>query len=230
MGKSEAWAAFEAQLRTTADVLAAALRQQEEVDGQVDRRIVAYDVQFTRHVDGRLEKVRETVWPAPSSPRRWWLPFDMGDRPCSLPVFHMPEPHEWAFYWQTVVPVVEASAYDAVVRERDLWQETAAQESRNTAFYCDIVRQIGAQFGVAARTSDDGSVQDSVLALKVPELVAELAAERDAARAELANARRLTPEVVETVCVLLFGSTKFASDVHKVRHALLAAGFQEVAP
>ena len=51
------------------------------------------------------------------------------------------------------------------------WLETAAQFQRNAEFYHGIVTEIGEMFGTAAKTSDDGSIQDSVLALKVPELV-----------------------------------------------------------
>jgi hypothetical protein len=66
-------------------------------------------------------------------------------------------------------------------RERDNWMESVAQQFRNTDFYQGIVRATGELFGVEARTSDDGSIQDSVLATKVPELVA----------AALARAERL---------------------------------------
>src|SRR5471032_1651557 len=51
------------------------------------------------------------------------------------------------------------------------WREIAAQHHRNEEFYRGIVVAIGELFGVVARTSDDGSVQDDVLALRVPELV-----------------------------------------------------------
>lgn len=61
---------------------------------------------------------------------------------------------------------------EQAIRERNSWCEAAAQYSRNADFYRDIVRQIGDMFGVAARTSNDGAVQDDVLALRVPELVA----------------------------------------------------------
>jgi len=54
------------------------------------------------------------------------------------------------------------------------WQDCAAIMSRNADFYQGIVRQIGELFGEEARTSDDGSVQEGVLALKVPELVQDL--------------------------------------------------------
>ncbi len=51
------------------------------------------------------------------------------------------------------------------------WEEIAKQENRNAVFYKDIVRQCGELFGEAAKTSDDGSIQQDVLALKVPELI-----------------------------------------------------------
>lgn len=243
--------------------------------------------------------------PAPSSPRRWWLPFDMGDRPCSLPVFHMPEPHEWAFYWQTVVPVVEASAYDAVVRERDGWREDAMRECKKVQYWRDRCRENDA---LAHKRELDSGLR---LAEKEQERAAAIR-ERDAARvelaaaheelrkmmevqnhnamlharldvnertchnchreltatdqhwlectacfdeedrkrmqgevrlkdetiaqlrAELANARRLTPEVVERAahdCYRAWAEAPVGSDafVLTARAALLAAGFQEVA-
>lgn len=75
---------------------------------------------------------------------------------------------------------VEAEC-DRLRAERDAWTETAAQHARNEEFYRGIVTQIGDGFGVAARTADDGSVMEDVLALLVPELVTQLRAERDAA-------------------------------------------------
>lgn len=54
------------------------------------------------------------------------------------------------------------------------WIETAAQHLDNEQFYHNIVTQIGEMFGQEAKTSDDGSIQEDVLALKVPELVKEL--------------------------------------------------------
>lgn len=57
------------------------------------------------------------------------------------------------------------------------WEQSAAEFCSGMEFYRGIVHQVGEMFGVAARTSDDGSIQDSVLALKVPELVAAVLAE-----------------------------------------------------
>jgi hypothetical protein len=69
-------------------------------------------------------------------------------------------------------------------REVATWQETAGQAMRDRDFYRSIVTQIGEMFGDAAKTSDDGTVQQDVLALKVPECVRRLQAEIDAARQE----------------------------------------------
>lgn len=54
------------------------------------------------------------------------------------------------------------------------WKETAVYHTRNEDFYRGIIKQIGEILGVEAYTADDGSVGDSVLALKVPELVKKL--------------------------------------------------------
>ena len=66
------------------------------------------------------------------------------------------------------------------------WIETAAEFDSNSNFYHGIVIQIGEMFGEAAKTSDDGSVQQDVLALKVPELV------RDALQ-ELKELKKASP-------------------------------------
>ena len=56
-------------------------------------------------------------------------------------------------------------------REAEAWKESAAFHCRNEFFWHDLVDQCGKHFGVEARTSDDGSIQEDVLGLKVPELV-----------------------------------------------------------
>lgn len=63
---------------------------------------------------------------------------------------------------------------DEARRERDAWMRDAAKHCRNEDFYRGLVSGIGAQFGKAAYTSDDGSVQQDVICLKVPEMVAAL--------------------------------------------------------
>jgi hypothetical protein len=59
-------------------------------------------------------------------------------------------------------------------KERDGWQGTAAQHLRNEDFYRGIVTDIGNMFGLKARIADDGTICEGVLALRVPELVAEI--------------------------------------------------------
>lgn len=66
------------------------------------------------------------------------------------------------------------------IAERNNWIESAMMFSQNEDFYRGLVVQIGEMFGDAAKTSDDGSLQQSVLALRVPELVAELLQSRAA--------------------------------------------------
>ena len=54
------------------------------------------------------------------------------------------------------------------------WEATATEMSDGVDFYRGVVHEIGNMFGLRARISDDGSIQEEVLALKVPELVQEL--------------------------------------------------------
>ncbi len=77
----------------------------------------------------------------------------------------------------TVTQLVNASRVDP-------WMEDAMRHCRNEQFYRGIICQIGEMFGVEAKTSDDGSIQQDVLALKVPELVARLKADLESAKAE----------------------------------------------
>lgn len=78
--------------------------------------------------------------------------------------------------------------------ERDAWIETARLHSKNEEFYRGLVRDIGEQFGKSAYTSDDGSVQQDVLCLKVPALVRQ-------ARVALAAALDVLPRWTETEVV-----------------------------
>ena len=70
--------------------------------------------------------------------------------------------------------VMELYALEMAKKDREIaaWKESAAQFSRNADFYHGLISGIGAQFGEAAYISDDGSKQQDVLCLKVPELVA----------------------------------------------------------
>ncbi len=62
---------------------------------------------------------------------------------------------------------------EAFAKRLLLWMSLAEQRARNSDFYQNIVIEIGAMFGNAAKTSDDGAIQETVLALKVPELVGQ---------------------------------------------------------
>lgn len=74
--------------------------------------------------------------------------------------------------------------------ELDNWKETALMYARNSNFYHGVVVQIGEAFGQEAYTSDDGSIQEDVLALKVPELVADLRKRLEIAERRLKIAMR----------------------------------------
>lgn len=63
---------------------------------------------------------------------------------------------------------------ESVAKRIAAWMDTSAQAYRDADFYRKIIYQIGDMFGVEAKTSDDGSIQQDVLCLKVPELVARL--------------------------------------------------------
>lgn len=54
------------------------------------------------------------------------------------------------------------------------WIETAAQFARNSDFYRDLLIQVARCLGPEVFISDDGSVQDEPLLLKIPELIERL--------------------------------------------------------
>ena len=63
---------------------------------------------------------------------------------------------------------------EAVAKRIAAWMDTSAQESRNTNFYRTLIRLTGDVIGPKSRVADDGSIQDDVIALKVPSLVEKL--------------------------------------------------------
>jgi hypothetical protein len=85
--------------------------------------------------------------------------------------------------------------------ERANWEECAAQMSRNADYYRGLLEQIAPTFGAAAYTADDGSVYDSPLCLKIPELVTGLAADRDRLAALVGLA--------EAVCEAMSGLARY---------------------
>lgn len=56
-------------------------------------------------------------------------------------------------------------------RSAKFWEDEAGRFCRNETFYRGLLEKIGNLFGKEARTSDDGSVQQDVICLKLPELV-----------------------------------------------------------
>lgn len=79
---------------------------------------------------------------------------------------------------------LEESAEDAAQRfaarvielEREVqnWTDSAAEYARGSDYYQGLLDQIGQSIGDKARTADDGSISDSILRAKLPELVKEL--------------------------------------------------------
>lgn len=60
---------------------------------------------------------------------------------------------------------------ELAIAERNMWVESAAMFSRDADYYRGLVDQIAEAIGVEAFTSDDGSIQDSPVRAKLPELV-----------------------------------------------------------
>lgn len=63
--------------------------------------------------------------------------------------------------------------------EIENWKDTAAQFLKNQEYYCSLLDKIAENFGVESYTSDDGSIQDSPLRIKMPELVKNMLAEKN---------------------------------------------------
>lgn len=66
-------------------------------------------------------------------------------------------------------------SHEALRRERTSWESIATQHLQNEQFYRSLLEQVAAHLGPDVFISDDGSVQDSPLMLKIPELVAAIA-------------------------------------------------------
>jgi hypothetical protein len=79
----------------------------------------------------------------------------------------------------------------SAIAERDAWYETAAQHYCNETYYRDLLTRIGEIIGGAGYICDDGSLSDSVLRAKLPQIVADMVSRaNDAAgsRAQLVDA------------------------------------------
>lgn len=75
---------------------------------------------------------------------------------------------------ETVRFTMKPALAEAVAKRIANWMATAAEYARSVEFYRGIIEKAGSYIGAEAYTSDDGSRQDHVLALKLPELVARL--------------------------------------------------------
>jgi hypothetical protein len=56
-----------------------------------------------------------------------------------------------------------------------IWMETAAGYARDREFYCGLLVTTASHLGPEVFVSDDGSIQDEPLLLKIPEIVGALA-------------------------------------------------------
>lgn len=82
------------------------------------------------------------------------------------------------YLYDSHFPERDKELTESVARMIAVWMQTAAQNQRNADFYRDIVHQCADNLGElapSAYVSDDGSIQDEPLALKVPGLVKSLA-------------------------------------------------------
>lgn len=69
---------------------------------------------------------------------------------------------------------IEEQLCEAVAQKIGFWMESAAQNQRNTDFYRELLQKCGELIGQEAYTADDGTLSDSVLCAKIPELVEAL--------------------------------------------------------
>lgn len=75
--------------------------------------------------------------------------------------------------------IMDPPLAEAFAKRLAAWMYTAAQETKNTEFYRKLLVEIGEMFGDKAKIADDNSVQEDVIALRVPELVRELIESRE---------------------------------------------------
>jgi hypothetical protein len=60
---------------------------------------------------------------------------------------------------------------EQAIAERDAWIESAAHFSRGEEYYRGLLDQIAGTLGPEAYTADDGSIHDSPVRAKLPELI-----------------------------------------------------------
>ena len=89
--------------------------------------------------------------------------------------------NQWEAAFETTNPAQAKAEHLAVLEKRTALQRQLmntdamhAQAQRNTEFYCALLDQIATHLGPKAFTADDGSVHDTPVRAKLPELVNEL--------------------------------------------------------
>lgn len=70
---------------------------------------------------------------------------------------------------------------EAVARRISAWMDDAAMYARNAEFYRGLLEKCASHLGPEVFISDDGSVRDDPLLLKVPDMVRDLSVRREAA-------------------------------------------------
>lgn len=75
---------------------------------------------------------------------------------------------------ETKDKVMDPELAEAFAKRLATWMETAAMFSKNADFYRGMLEQCARLLGPSVYVSDDGSVQEDPLMLKIPELVREL--------------------------------------------------------
>ncbi len=91
------------------------------------------------------------------------------------------------------------------------WEETAEQHCRNKFFYRDLLDQVAKHLGPEVFVSDDGSIQDEPLRLKIPKLVEKLKAEK------LAEDERVTERDCAALCRLCEKKIAYSGTNHIFR-------------
>lgn len=76
---------------------------------------------------------------------------------------------------------------EALRAERDAWEQTAAQFSRNEDYYRGLIDSVAPMLGAAMYTQDDGGVVPEPLRACLPKAVAKLKARAEEAEAALAD-------------------------------------------
>lgn len=67
-----------------------------------------------------------------------------------------------------------ADEVERLKAERDGWIKFAAIEANNTVYYRGLIEEAAKLLGVEMYTADDGTIYDSPLALKLPEVIKKL--------------------------------------------------------